>query len=265
MLDIRDIIFQNIAEKKFRAVLIPERNGCLSGAEDAKKQAEELGVNLNLFSGEGDRVKKEEPIGEIITIPKKIAVAEEKIIGVLSKFSGIATAAQKAVKLADGKIRIVSGSWKKMPPTIKDGVRKAVVAGGASFRISSADMVYLDKNYIRMLGSIPEALATVSALRGLIKVIQIKGKQFSIEEETVQAIDNGCGILMVDTGNINDALRCIKKVQEAGMGDEVQIAFAGGVTLGQIPEMADYGIDILCIGKEIIDAPLLDMRLDVLS
>ncbi|MBW7572272.1 beta/alpha barrel domain-containing protein [Caproiciproducens faecalis] len=263
MEDIRDIIFQEIAGKEFRALLIPERDGCLSGTEEALRLTEEIGAKLNLFLHEGDDVKAGEPIGEVLATPKIMAMAEERVIGTLSKFSGIATASRKAVRLAQGKIRIVSGSWKKMPPEIKNGIRQAIVTGGASFRISSTPMVYLDKNYIRMLGSIPAALNSVSGCTDLAKVIQIKGKEHSIEEETAQAVENGCSILMVDTGNIEDVVRCTKKVEEMGMSGKLQIAFAGGVKLDNIPKFINYGIDMLCIGKEIVDAPLLDIKMDV--
>lgn len=47
--------------------------------------------------------------------------------------------------------------------------------------------------------------------------------------------------------------------------ERLELAFAGGVRLTDIPELADEGIDILCIGKEIVDAQLLDMRLDVIQ
>ncbi|MEN6313681.1 MAG: quinolinate phosphoribosyl transferase [Clostridiaceae bacterium] len=263
MEDIRDIIFRDIIDREFRALLIPEREGCLSGVSEAEKQAEEIGIKLTLFAKEGESVTEGTPVGELTATPKKIALSEEKIIGTLSKFSGIATAARRAVALANGKIHIVSGSWKKMPPSIKDGVRRAIVSGGASFRICDTPMIYLDKNYISMLGSIPLALAAVKDYTGYTRVIQIKGRQLSIEKETVQALENGCGILMVDTGRLDDLVCCSEIVKKLGKRNDVKIAFAGGVKLDKIKELAAYDIDILCIGKEIVDAPLLDIKLDV--
>lgn len=263
MKDIRDKIFEDIAEREFRAVLIPEQNGCLSGVDYAIIAAEEIGISLTWFFNEGDNIKKGEPICRIVATPGKIAVAEEKIIGTLAKYSGIATAAQEAVKLSAGKSRIVSGSSKKMPPEIKEGIRKAIVAGGATFRISKAPMVYFDKNYIRMLGSIPAALSTVSKFDDLKKVIQIKGMQLTVEEETEQALENGCDIIMVDTGNVEDLVRCSGKAKEMGKRKDIEIAFASGVRLDQIQKLIGYDVDIICIGKEIIDAQLLDMKLEV--
>lgn len=263
MEDIRDIIFKSIINKKFKAVITAERDGCLSGVEAAKEVALGIDVAMHLFYNEGDLIKKGDKITEVIGTAKQLAIAEEKLIGCLAKYSGIASAANRAVSLADNKVRVVSGSWKKMPGEIKDGIRKAIISGGASFRISTKPMVYLDKNYICMLGSIPNALASVNELTELSKVIQIKGKQCTIEEETKQALENGCNILMVDTGELNDLERCIKVVEAMGRRNEVEIAFAGGVKINEISTISKYGMDVLCIGKEIVDAPLLDMKFDV--
>lgn len=265
MKDIRDFIFKDIDDKKFRALLIPERDGCLSGVEGAIKLASELGIEIELYYNEGNCIEKEKPIGNIVTSPKKMALAEEKIIGALSKFSGIATAAKRAVDLADGKAEIVSGSWKKMPSSIKNEIRTAIVSGGATFRISNNDMIYLDKNYIKMLGSITNALNSVKELTDHTKVIQIKGKEILIEEETRLALENGCNLLMVDTGDINDLVKCINTTNFLGFRDKVEIAFAGGVKITDIKQLVNYDIDKLCIGKEIVDALLLDIRLDVIE
>ena len=45
----------------------------------------------------------------------------------------------------------------------------------------------------------------------------------------------------------------------------VKIAFASGIRLSDIPALAGEDIDILDIGRPVLDAPLFDMRLDVLG
>ena len=192
-------------------------------------------------------------------------MAEECLIGTLAKASGIATAARTAVQLADGRMQIVSGSWKKMPPEIKQLVRKATAAGGAAFRICQPPMVYLDKNFIRMFGSIPAATEACKKLPGSTIVVQVRGMTASVEVETRQALAGGAGILMVDTGELEDVRRCVSALKSTGRQNGVQVAFAGNVHLTDIPNLAEQGIDILCIGKEIVDAKLLDLKLDVLQ
>jgi nicotinate-nucleotide pyrophosphorylase (carboxylating) len=49
------------------------------------------------------------------------------------------------------------------------------------------------------------------------------------------------------------------------MRGKVNIAFGGDIRLGNIDELKTLDIDILDIGRQIVDAPLLDMRLDVVD
>jgi nicotinate-nucleotide pyrophosphorylase (carboxylating) len=150
-----------------------------------------------------------------------------------------------------------------MPPQIKEGVRDAVSSGGATSRISDGRMLYLDKNFIKMFGSIEKSLKAVGDMEGYDKVVQLKGIDFSIEEETIQAIKGGGDILMIDTGKVDDVSRCLDIIIKMDMRDKVRIAFAGNVKINKIEELSQLDIDILCIGKEIVDAKLLDFRLDV--
>lgn len=265
MTDIRDTLFQKISEKRYRAVLTAERSGVLSGEVEARVCAEKLGIEFELCKKDGDELSHGERFANLLASSKQIALAEEQLIGTFAKASGIATASRTAVHLADGKVKIVSGSWKKMPPETKQLVRHATAVGGASFRICEQPMIYLDKNFIRMLGSIPEALEACGSFEDSTKVVQIKGITGTIEEETDQAIRGGGDILMVDTGSLEDLRRCRKVMEASGKRKQLELAFAGGVRLTDIPELADEGIDILCIGKEIVDAQLLDMRLDVIQ
>lgn len=265
MKDIRDDIFKNILNDKFNAVLTVENNGIFAGSKEAKTYAQEIGIDLKLYFSDGQEVCIGDTIGEIVADPKNMAIAEEKIIGAIAKYSGIATAARKAVVEAEEKVKIVSGSVKKMPPQIKNGIRDAIISGGATFRISDTPMIYMDKNYIKMLGSITKALEAVKDQMNVVKVIQLKGRDHSIEEETRMALENDCGILMVDTGNIEDLKRCITEVNKIGVRNNVKIAFAGDVKINQIKEYIKMGVDILDIGKEIVDAQLLDIKLDVID
>ena len=265
MQDIRDIVFRNISKNIYRAVLISERDGILSGVNEAVSIAEELGIEWKSDYKDGDKLYTNKIFAELTGTPKQIAMAEERIIGTLSKTSGIATAAKRAVMLADGKARIVSGSWKKMPPCMKDMVRLAITSGGAAFRICEPPMLYMDKNFVAMCGSVKSALDAASGISETTKVIQIRGLNASIEQETAQALEGGAGILMVDTGKLEDVASCMKELERLDSRDKVSIAFAGNVRLEDIPSLAERGIDILCIGKEIVDAPLLDMKLNVVG
>ena len=53
--------------------------------------------------------------------------------------------------------------------------------------------------------------------------------------------------------------------KDPGLRSGVEVAFAGGVQLGDIEALAEIGVDVVDVGRPIVDAPLLDMRLDVVE
>ena len=124
-------------------------------------------------------------------------------------------------------------------------------------------MIYLDKNYIRMLGSIPQALAACASFHEYTKVVQLRGESATVAWETQAAVRGGADILMVDTGAREDLECCLSELAAMGCREHIKVAFAGNVKLTDIPELSERA-DILCIGKEIVDAPLLDWKLDVM-
>ena len=125
-------------------------------------------------------------------------------------------------------------------------------------------MIYLDKNYIRMLGSIPQALAACASFHEYTKVVQLRGESATVAWETQAAVRGGADILMVDTGAREDLECCLSELGAMGCRGHIKVAFAGNVKLTDIPELSERA-DILCIGKEIVDAPLLDWKLDVMG
>lgn len=263
MQDIRDEIFSSISTKQYTATIIAEQNGIVAGMSRLQNAMSERGLTINVLKQDGDTVTFDTPVASSTGSAKNIALVEEFAIGTLAKSSGIATAALQAKILATPHLRVVCGGWKKMPPEIKNIVREAVAVGGITFRITDKPFIYLDKNYVRMLGGVGETLAAVKHITDKIKVIQIKGEFADVADEALIAANNGAEIIMVDTGAIIDVDKVNGNLIIKGCRSKVQLAFAKGIKLDTISQLINRGIDILDIGAGIIDAPLLDMRLDV--
>jgi len=263
MKDIRDKIFSTIAERMVTAVIIADEEGILSGIAVAGEEANRIGLKISDTLDEGCPVQKGKVIIRLTGNPKQIAKAEETVMGHLAKTSGIATSANLFVQKAGNRIKIVSGAWKKMPASIKKSIRLAVSTGGASSRITDKPFIYLDKNYIRMLGGIKICLKTVAALNGHLRVLQLKGNYQDIALEACEAAENDADIIFIDTGRISDIQKVTAKLNEDGKRSTVVIAFAGGVTLKDIHRLKIMDVDIVDVGRAVVDAPLLDMRLEV--
>ncbi len=245
------------------ASITAERGGVLSGMGVAKKRAEEIGLEVLEILAEGDGVSPHTEVMRLKGSPLQIARAEDVLIGLISKASGIATAARRAVGLAGTGLRVVSGGWKKMPESIKGLLREAVATGGAGVRLCEVPFLYLDKNYIRIFGGVREALDTARAFRERLKVVQVRGERGRIAEEALEAAEAGADMVMVDTGSLEDLEAVGRALREGGAREKVKVAFGGGVELEGLAELSRRDVDVVDIGAAIVDAPLLPFKFDV--
>jgi nicotinate-nucleotide pyrophosphorylase (carboxylating) len=257
-------IFQGISDRRLIASLRSKASGWAAGIPFAQKAAEALGIKASWKKQSGEALGEGEEIGQFVGTPEQIVKFENLVIGLIAKPSGIASAAQRAKRLAPGKIRLVSGGWKKHPFPIKENIWEAVAAGGIAHRIVEEPFIYLDKNYVRIFGGISRTLQAVSS-SSLVKVIQLRGEFSPIAEEAQQAINLGAQILMVDTGSWQDLEDVFKVSKKKGTSHQAKIAFAGGIKLEEIPTLAEKGVDILDIGAAILDAPWLELTYDVIK
>lgn len=194
--------------------------------------------------------------------PMQVVRGEDSLLGIIGKVSGVATAAYEALSRA-GRLRVVCGGWKKVPAILKNELRDAVKVGGLDTRIASGPFLYLDKNYVRILGSLVAAMESASKLPGRTVAVQVRGETAPIGEEAVTATRCGAQILMVDTGRVGDLREVSTALRRENLRQGIEIAFAGNVRLGDLERLQDEDVDVVDIGRAILDAPLLDFRYDV--
>jgi nicotinate-nucleotide pyrophosphorylase (carboxylating) len=56
-----------------------------------------------------------------------------------------------------------------------------------------------------------------------------------------------------------------RKLVQTGLRSKVKLAFGGGVSIEKIGTLKTLDVDIVDVGREIVDAPLLDMRLEIID
>ncbi|NPV70595.1 MAG: nicotinate-nucleotide pyrophosphorylase [Firmicutes bacterium] len=263
-MDVREDLFRDISSRRVRFRVTAQQPGILAGMERLLARATEIGLEVHGAACEGQALEPGSVVLDAGGSPLQIATAEESLVGVIAKPSGIATAARRAVETAAGA-KVVSGAWKKMPPELKEVVRHAVRVGGATPRITDEPFVYLDKNFVRMLGGVGAAVRAARRLPGRLVAVQIRGETGRIGDEAVEGATCGAAVLMVDTGNEVDLTAANAALERTGLRSRVRLAFGGGVTLDRIPTLVSIGADILDIGTGIVDAPILDFRLDVIG
>ena len=264
-LDVREELLKNVQRKKVTASIVVDEDGIIAGITSTKEEAGKLGLSILKVVNEGSPVRKGDEVIRFSGTPRQIVMAEEILMGLMAKPSGIATRAHKFVKATGGKPKVVCGAWKKMPPSLKEMIREAILTGGALSRIEALPFAYLDKNYIELLGGIKKGLEAVAHLSHISKIVQVRGRYQDIVSEACEAAESGADIVFIDSGKPDDVRRIVERLRQRGLREKVKIAFGGGVNLEAIDELKNLDIDILDIGRQIVDAPLLDMRLEIID
>jgi nicotinate-nucleotide pyrophosphorylase (carboxylating) len=264
-MDVRGYLFQPLVGASFVAEMTAAEPGILAGTELARIRGDQLEVQLELLASDGTPVSAGSRLLRLIGSADEIARGEDELLACVGKASGVATAAARMVAKASGRVRIVCGAWKKIAPELRKWLRHAIAVGGAGIRLVDEPFVYLDKNYVRMFGSITKVVERARGIHGRTVAVQIRGDTDFITKEASEAFKAGAAVLIVDTGNIANLRSVVGVASREGFRERVRIAFAGGVTSSSLDDVIAAGADIVDVGRSVIDAPLLDFRFDVLD
>lgn len=260
--DVPAHLLKDIMKRQIRANVVSTVAGVVAGIEDMECEAAALGLTAKVRISAGSEISPGVEVASFFGNPLQIVRGEDFLLGMISKASGIATAARKAVSLA-GRVQVVSGGWKKVPREMKSYVRKGLLTGGVAIRMLPDPFVYLDKNYLRIFGSLEAEMHAAHAFPERRVVVQLRGETAEIGKEAVLAARLGAAVVMVDTGSVEDLRRCSQMLLKTGLRGKVSLAYGGGVQLDDLQGLQNEDVDIVDVGRALLDAPLLDFRYDV--
>jgi len=213
-----------------------------------------------LLAAEGADVAAGQPLVRVTGTAAEIGVAEDDILGSLGFASGIAARARAVRAAAPAGLAVACGGWKKLPAALKPLLRAGLAAAGILPRLVEGDFVYLGKNAVTLLGGVDRAIAAGRAVDHGPVAIQVRNVT-----EALHAVEQGAGVIMVDTGEIADLRDVAGALEERGARRAIRLAFAGGVRVEDLAEVHACGADAVDMGRAILDAPLLDLRMRVVT
>ena len=247
-IDVREVLLAPLAGKTFQFAITAVEPAVLAGSFRLAEKAKELGLHMSQVAANGDRLVAGSMVCQARAGAAGLARAEEQLLGLIGKASGVATAAAELVAISRGRARIVCGAWKKVPAEIRLDLRDAAALGGAG---------------IRMLGGVVRAVRQARLVEGRAIVVQLRGDGDSIADEAEAAAAEGAEMLMVDTGRVADLQAVAMRVRSRVERHEVQLAFGGGVRAAHLESVIEAGAHVIDVGRAILDAPMVDFRLDV--
>jgi len=242
-----------------RAAIIARTTGVLSGVAVAREVffAVDRSITVIEEKNDSDAVFAGEKILSIYGPTRSILAAERVALNFLQHLSGISTLTAKFVSLAKtGGARIVD--TRKTLPGLRALEKLAVTHGGGhNHRMGLYDSILVKDNHLAAIGKNP------SVLRSVIKKIREEQKNIliEIEADSIQDAENfadiGVDIILLDNMAVEELREAIRVISKRARTEA-----SGGVTLENVAEISQTGVDDISIGALTHSAPALDVALD---
>lgn len=204
-----------------------------------KKDGESVCSGERIFSAQG-------PVRDLLA-------AERVALNLAQRLSGIATLTAAFVQAVAGlPVRIVD--TRKTTPGLRALEKYAVrVGGGYNHRFSLADGILLKDNHIAACGSITRA----------VKILRDKAPhtlKIEVEAENLAQVAEclACGVEIIMLDNMTPALMRQAVSLIAG---RALVEASGGVSLANVREIAETGVDLISVGMLTHSAGAMDISM----
>lgn len=245
------------ADAMGRSRLIIKEPGIVSGVEVAQKVLKKLdpSIKTEVFIRDGNEVKP----GDIVFVAegpvRSLLIAERTMLNIMQRMSGVATMTKKYQdKLAGLKTKVLD--TRKTTPGMrlleKEGVK---TGGGENHRIGLFDMILIKDNHIDFAGGLEKAVKRAK------EYCEKNGKDLKIEVEarTLEDVKKLTDMPEVDRIMFDNFTPELTKEAVKIVGGKKETESSGGITIENLREYGETGVDYISVGALTHSVKGLDM------
>ena len=240
-----------------KSQLIIKEEGVLCGVEVAREifRAFDPELKMTVYIQDGTSVA----YGDIAFVVEgkiqSLLQTERLMLNIMQRLSGVATRTREYMKELEGTNTKVLDT-RKTTPGLRMLEKYAVkMGGGENHRIGLFDMILLKDNHVDFAGGITQAIS------GAQKYLKEKGKNLKIEievrnfDELQQVLDfGGIDRIMLDNFSVADTRKAVEII-----GNKYETESSGGITLTNLRQYAECGVDYISVGALTHSVKSLDM------
>lgn len=237
-----------------RGDIVAKQPGVLAGLEIARLVFEQLSERIAFQSevGDGSTVTAGTLIAEVNGSARALLTGERTALNFLGRMSGIATLTQRFVQAVAGTKAVILDTRKTAPGLRAIDKLAVEIGGGQNHRTGLFDMVLIKDNHIDFAGSITAAVDRVRA----------SGTRLEIEVE-VRTLDHLREALSLGVQRVLLDNMSVETMREAVAitGGGAKLEASGNISLTNVRDVADTGVDFISVGALTHSAPVLDVSL----
>jgi len=239
------------------AELVARAPGVLAGLPLVQAVFKSLddAMTLRELKSDGARVSANETVLEIRGPARAMLSGERVALNFVQRLSGIATLTARFVDAVRGTNAKILDT-RKTTPGLRVLERYAVrCGGGTNHRDDLAAAVLIKDNHLATIGG-DIALAVRRAREFARAGIQVE-VECDRRDQVVAALAAKADVILLDNMSCDEMRGCVELVGGAAI-----VEASGGITLANVREVAETGVDWISIGALTHSAPALDLALD---
>ena len=257
-----DITTQSVVRGGLRARgrFLAKQDFVLCGLEIAEAVFGALDNAIGLESRvyDGDDISAGDEFAKIEGPAAALLTGERTALNIMQRLSGIATLTRAFVTRVEGTGARITDTRKTTPGLRLLEKYAVTVGGGFNHRFGLDDGVLIKDNHIALAGGVRRAveLARQSASH-LMKIEVEVGNQAQLREALAAPAD----VIMLDNMPLEEARESVKLIRDNNPA--ISIELSGGVTLENVREFAECGVDLISVGAITHSAPAVDISLKI--
>lgn len=241
------------ARKRSIAALITRSSGVFCGRMWADEAARQIGgFTVDWMIEDGDSIEPNQELATVQGASRSILSAERIVLNFLQLLSGTATLTKiYCDRISHTETKLLD--TRKTLPGLRIAQKYAVsIGGGRNHRIGLFDAFLIKENHIEAAGSIRDAVRAARAEHPQLPL--------EVEVETLDQLAE-CVELAVPRALLDNFSLTMTRNAVAQFGDQIELEASGGVTLENIREIAETGVDFISVGALTKDVVALDLSL----
>jgi nicotinate-nucleotide pyrophosphorylase (carboxylating) len=209
-------------------------------------------ISVQWHVSDGDHVAARTTICDLRGPARPLLTGERTALNFLQTLSAVATKTRTYVQAVAGT-RAAILDTRKTIPGLRLALKYAVkTGGGVNHRIGLYDGILIKENHIAAAGGVAEVLAKARDINSQIP-IQIEVENI---EQLQQAIASGAKLILLDNFSNEQMAEAVKVT--AG---RAELEASGGITLENVREIAETGVDRISIGDLTKDIQAVDLSM----
>jgi nicotinate-nucleotide pyrophosphorylase (carboxylating) len=239
-----DLTAQLIPEREYaRAKVITREAAVLCGTAWFSACFDKLDpkVRIRWQAKDGEAIKAGQTLCEIEGKARALLTAERAALNFLQTLSATATLTRHFVEAVRGTQAVIVDTRKTLPG-LRIAQKYAVkMGGGENNRIGLFDGILIKENHIAAAGGIKPAFSLARKLATRSTLIQVEVENLG---QLLEALDCGAKLILLDNFNLEEIREAVHLAAQRAV-----LEASGGVTLENVREIAEIGVDRISIGS----------------